>query len=373
MKRIVPSRPLRHAKRRTAGGGITACRGGAICGVRRHHVHRRIPSAVLRLPRVEIFPEWIRAALEWIRIARFSRRVVLCAVHRCVACLRVRLGKQPLHGLRHLRERGVAVIEVAIGERLVHSLVQRVDVLGAVVPHRLEVRVLQNVERLQKRRALRPLLQLENVHAAVVHGERLLDHDLPAREVLKRDEPALLLGGAHELPRNVALVEAVVGGIDRLLPAPPLSERLLLGFHQLPQRRGKVGLPEQLARLWRFAGLARVGKKQRPRVLPLLDECLVALDGVRRLVLHRIPVGHLDRRGQHVLERHGPVFGQHRQQSARRAGCDCRECTGGGWVIHLPALEELARCARRSHSERVDADDFLRVGIINQRLRLAAP
>src|SRR2546428_10378726 len=45
--------------------------------------------------------------------------------------------------------------------------------------------------------------------------------------------------------------------------------------------------------------LTGVGEVDGPRILPLLDALLVALDGVRGLRLYRIPVGHLDRGLEH--------------------------------------------------------------------------
>ena len=71
-------------------------------------------------------------------------------------------------------------------------------------------------------------------------------------------QAALLLRAADELLRDVALVEAVVGGVDGLLAGLARLERLLLGLDQLAQRGGQVGLLEDLARLRRLARLAGV-------------------------------------------------------------------------------------------------------------------
>ena len=83
------------------------------------------------------------------------------------------------------------------------------DVVRAVVAHRAHVEVLEDVQRLQQRRALRPDVELVDLDAAVAGAERLLDQRLPLREVVERDQAALFLHAAHELLRDVAAVEAV--------------------------------------------------------------------------------------------------------------------------------------------------------------------
>jgi hypothetical protein len=92
-----------------------------------------------------------------------------------------------------------------------------VDVVRAVVAHRAQIEVLEDVERLQQHGPLRPGVELVDVDAAVAGGERLLYPGLPLREVLGRDEAALLAEAAHELGRDVAAVEALMRCRDRLL------------------------------------------------------------------------------------------------------------------------------------------------------------
>ena len=64
--------------------------------------------------------------------------------------------------------------------------------------------------------------------------------------------------------RDVAPVEAVVGGLDRLLAALARRERLLLGLDQLAQRRGEVGLRKISPGSRRLARLARVRQEDAP-------------------------------------------------------------------------------------------------------------
>ena len=150
-------------------------------------------------------------------------------------------------------------------------------------------------------------------------------------------------------------------------------ERLLLGLDELAQRGREVRLPEDLAGLRRLARLAEVRQEHRLRVGPLLDARLLALDGARDLLLDRVAVGHLDRRLEHVLEAHGPELGQHHQNAAGRPGRHRRERPVGGRVLELLRLEELGRGAGGRHAERVDANDLLRLRVVDERLGLAAP
>ena len=179
-----------------------------------------------RVPRVEESPERVLCRPGRDRGRRAGRRD-RSGPRRIPreALLRVLLREQPRHRLLG-REGGVAVVEVAVGEGQAHRLVEGVDVAGRVVPHRLEVGVLEDVERLQHRRPLRPDRELVDVDALVRGPDRLLELHLPAGQVLRGDEPALLLRAADELPGDVAAVEAVVGGVDRLLAALARGEGL---------------------------------------------------------------------------------------------------------------------------------------------------
>ena len=201
-----------------------------------------------RLPVLEQRQERVGPALERIRIARLDVGIVGVPLDELRALARVLLREQARDRLRG-REVRIAVVEVAVGEGEVHRLVQRVDVARGVVAHRLQVHRLQDVQRLQHHRALHPGVQLVDVDVLVARLHRLLDVDLPRREVLHRDEPALLARAAHELLRDVALVEAVVGGVERGLAVEPLRARRLLRLHELAQRGREIGLAEDRARL----------------------------------------------------------------------------------------------------------------------------
>ena len=266
----------------------------------------------------------IGPALEWIRIARLDVGIVVIGIDEAGALSRVLLRQQSADRLLG-RKRGVAVIEVAIGEREVHRLIQRVDVAGAVVAHRLQIEVLEDIERLQHHGSLRPWLELVHVDAAILCHYGRFCFDLPVGEIRKRDEPTLLLQAANELLGDVTAIEPLVGGHDGVVAVLAAAERLLLGLHELPQRRREVRLAKDLACLGGFPGFAGVRQHHRARIAPLFEPALVALDRIRRLFFDGIAVGHLDRRLEHVPQAELAVLGEHDHQTAGCAGRDRRE------------------------------------------------
>ncbi len=168
------------------------------------------------------------------------------------------------------------------------------DVARRIVFHRLQIRVLQNVERLEQCGSLLPERELIDGDSLVGRADRLLDADLPVGQVLHRNEPAFLLRGPDQLLRDVAFVEAVVRGIDRFLSRLSPGKSLTLRLDQLAQRSGKILLHEDLAGLRCLTLLPGVRQKKLARVLPLLDVILLSLDRASRLCLDRIAIGHLN-------------------------------------------------------------------------------
>ncbi len=112
---------------------------------------------------------------------------------------------------------------------------------------------------------------------------------------------------------------------------------------------------------------------QFARILPLLDLTFEALDGVGRLRLDRVSIGHLNRGRQNLRERHRSVLGEHRHQSAGSPWG-----YGGEWTVLRRIAIAFRLVIRRSRPARgdskgIDADDLLRFRVVNQRLSLAAP
>ena len=102
------------------------------------------------------------------------------------------------------------------------------------------------------------MIQLVDVDALVVRDGGVLDVDLPAVEILHRDQAAGGLRRGDELARDVAAIEPIVGGEDRLLAVLAGLERLALCLDELRQRREQLGLLEDLPR-------QRRGPRLRPR------------------------------------------------------------------------------------------------------------
>ena len=173
-------------------------------------------------------------------------------------------------------------------------------VARTVVPHAAQIEVLENVERLQHHGALHPGIELVDIDTAIGRASRLLDANAPIRQIVARDQTALLLHRSRELGPKSTLVEQVIGGVDRCLAGCTVGERAPLGIDQATQRRRKIGLPENLAGGGCFAYLPQVRQQDPARIRPLLQQCLVALDGVRSLGIDRIAVGQFNRGRQHV-------------------------------------------------------------------------
>ena len=157
------------------------------------------------------------------------------------------------------------------------------------------------------------------------------------------------------------------------MPVLATPERLLLRLHELAEGRREVGLAENFAGFGRFARLAGVWQHHGARVLPLFEPALVSLDRIRGLLLDGITVRHADRRLEHLPQAERAILGEHDHESAGGAGGDGREWAILRWEAHPLGPIEVGGRSRRRHAERVDGDDLLGAGIVDQRLRFAAP
>ncbi len=169
---------------------------------------------------------------------------------------------------------------------------------------------------------------------------------------------------------QLALVEQIVGGEDRLLAALARGERGRLRRDQSAQGPRQVGLAEDLPGNRRRAV---VGQEDRAREGPLLDLGPEVVDRPHQLGLDRIAVGHLDRRGQDLGERQPAPLGEHDQEAARGPRRHRGQRAVLRWIAQALRAEEFRRRAARRHAQRVDADDLTRLRVPDQRLGLAAP
>ncbi len=314
----------------------------------------------------------VRLPHERIGISRPDPGIVPLPVDQLGPFPRVLLRQQPVHGLLR-RKVGIAVIEIAVGECEVHGLIQRVDVPAAVVAHRLKVEVLQDIQGLEHDRPLHPGGELVDLDALVSRHDRLFNMDLPTGQIFQRDERTLFPGSANELSGDVALVEPLVGRVDRLLPAVAPGEGFLLRLYQLPERRCQVRLPEHLTGIGSLPLFAQMWEVDLPRIPPLPDSLLVALDRSRCLCLDGIPFRHLYGRLQHVFEAQAPVLRQHDHQPSGGPGRDGRQRAEPGRILHAFLPEELRSRPSGSDPQGVDADDLPRAGVVDERLGLSSP
>src|SRR5947208_10216254 len=112
----------------------------------------------------------MRAGLELPRVAWPYRIVSLERIDLGASRGRVRLGEEPGRG--HPGEVGVAIVEVSICQRELQRLGHRVDVLGRVVAHPLEVEALEDRQRLKEDGPLAPEAGLVDLEGAVTRPER---------------------------------------------------------------------------------------------------------------------------------------------------------------------------------------------------------
>ena len=213
------------------------------------------------------------------------------------ALLGVGLRQQALG--RHLHERRVGVVGVAVGVGQLHRLGHGVHVVGAVVPHRRQVEGLEDVERLQQHRALAREAVLVDGVAAVGRRRRLLDAGEVLGEVAGVERRLVLLQERHHLLGDVALVEAIAGGGDAGRAAAPLGAALGLDHPRERARRGRQ-LDGLAGRVRRAVGLQPVALV----VGPLFEELELADDTVGSALAQREAVARvLDRPGRDGLER----------------------------------------------------------------------
>ena len=139
-------------------------------------------------------------------------------------------------GQRHVGEERVGVIRVAIGHGELEGLDDRVDRLRAIVPHRLQVEALEDLQGLEQVRALGPGAALVDGQAAIADGDRLLDPRRVGGQVDVADQAAVgarpgvdaagdrpaveRVGDQSEAARAIGLRRTARSGRSRSAPAP---------------------------------------------------------------------------------------------------------------------------------------------------------
>ncbi|OQB54445.1 MAG: hypothetical protein BWX98_02310 [Candidatus Aminicenantes bacterium ADurb.Bin147] len=247
------------------------------------------------------------------------------------------------------------------------------DVSGRVVSQLFQVDVFKHIQGLEQDRPLDPGVELIDLQPLVSRLDGFLEVNAPAGQVVLSEQGALLVGSADEFPSDVALVETVIGGVDRLLAAPARGPGVLFGLDKLAERFEEVVLAEDLARNRPFPVPAGVRQHHRPGVRPGLDLVLLPLDRVGRAFFHGIALGQAHGRGKHLLQTHRPELGQHCHQPAGSTGRDGRERSGRRRMAHPTIPEVRGHSPRRSRPEGIDGDDLFLNRMVDQGLRFAAP
>ena len=249
------------------------------------------------------------------------------------------------------RDLDVAVPGLAVGERELRALDDRVDEVRALAV--AEVEAVEQRQLLQEDRPLAPRPGLEDLPAVVGARDRLLDRRLPRGEVVaveQRARPGDRLG-------DEAAVEDVARGLEL---AVRLGEHAAIG-------RSQVAVAEELACL-------RNGQVQLRRRRPLVAEDLLhPLDRAHDPRHERVAALRVaDRRLQHVGERQRAELAQQQEpgvEGARHAG---RQQPGPRHELVAELAETLDRRRGRRRALAVDDEHLVALGAVEQDRHLAA-
>ncbi|XQU71072.1 hypothetical protein OJJOAM_003861 [Cupriavidus sp. H18C1] len=214
--------------------------------------------------------------------------------------------QQPVQ--RHVDEGGIADEAVLVAGRLLHRLADHANIVGAVVPQRAQIELLEDRQHLQQHRAAAGRPVGGDAAVAVAANQRRGAHGLVAGQVLPRQQRAVFAHVGDDLFGDLAQIERVdAAGRDPL------------------QRVGIVAVLQRGAdRMRRTVGAAI----QLPAAFAEGQALAVAGAAQRRLVdperihagAHEVAVARpLDRRLHHLLPRQPAVAAMQRLQAAQRA------------------------------------------------------
>ena len=238
----------------------------------------------------------------------------------------------------------IADVRVAVGERELQRLGDRMQVRRAVPPHALQVVPLEDVERLEHDEPLRVRRAFVDVGAAVVDVDRRVLERLHAREIRFCDDPAVCFQERGGVLRDVALVERV----------RPLRR-------DCAQRARQIRVADDVAHRERLAVLEIDLRRRRI----LRDLRARALDPVGQRFGHgEAAVGDFDRRCENVREwlRAVRFHGIRRTAHRRRHGDRQRPLVGNAAL----RLVEVDRGRLRGDAGAVDELHLTGLGVVIQ-------
>ena len=239
---------------------------------------------------------------------------------------------------------------MAIGVRELHRLGHDVNVGRRIVPHRLQVEALEDVQCHGQHGALGPRPARVELDAVEARAHRGLELHAESREVLVAHRPAFFLDEFRHDTRDVALVERGARRAEPGLAAPPARDLFLLVRHVL-QRAAEIGLDENLAHFRRAA----LWQEDFAACRPAAERLLVLLDEIRHHRMHREALARetdgaggdfSEAHGSKGLERGEPRIGRRRHDAALDALRD---------LAAVPADEVIRRDRARPDAQPVDA------------------
>ena len=268
------------------------------------------------------------------------------------------------------QERRGELVEARIGAEAVavvdgdlQNLSEDVDVILAVVPHGLEVIVLEHVERLDQNGALAVGRRAVHVDAAVVGGDGrgLLGVELV--EVLDGEIAAVFVVPLDDLFGDRAAIEIVIGRLEAVgkrLALGRLGRHLAHRLHQI----GIVLVHVDVAGFQRFA----VGEEHRLGLI--VHGAGVLLDHVgQEIVDDNAVLGHVNHGSEDVLQGHRAVLGKERHPARPLAGdVHGENALGGDLGVSLELLLGLVG----GPAGAVEAENLLVLGGIADQLQVAA-
>ena len=258
------------------------------------------------------------------------------------------LGEQAVH--RHRGEIGVTVEGLPVAEAQLQGLGHRVDVRRAVVAHRLEVEVLQDVQRLHEHGPLGPGVLSPDLVAVEGGGHRLAELRVVSGQVVHRQDAAHLPHLVDDQFRDGSLVKRVPRRLQAVLSRAGRRERCVA--HGL-QRVGQARLPHHCARSGNLPVLVKHFPASRREVVELLLARWRAQPLEHVLVVRNAVLSVTDGRISHLRKRHRSVLVQHIDKCVHDARlCERKRrvlARPGGDAFVPPGPVELRRgLSRRS-------------------------
>ena len=267
------------------------------------------------------------------------------------------VGQEPRE--RHVDEPWVAVPALAVGEGELDRLGDEVHVLGAVVAERLELAALEDRERLQERRALRPRIGRVDEPAGARPRDGRRDVGDEPGQVGPRQPAAVGADEVDDPLRDLTLVERTPHAVER---RRAIAARL--GVDEPLQERRQLRLAQPVAEPRRPA----LGPVHGARRLPVAAEELERVCGAQ---VEHVPVRCELERGRGDLgEAPRAPARERRDPGGRRAGHD-RDAAAERHVVAEARAKRLERCVRAPRTETGDAPDL--VGVPRESAQLLTP